>query len=307
MRPSKLLFATCFGLRPIASRSAYAESQAESICPILPIGIWQPPTTCPIDAPDSVGNDPVSAQGDDWFRSDTCHEVGPDEICAFTQPSFNAGHGIAVVTTAQILEKMVSLPIFTIPGSQKPAIQESTILAYRDEQISGKGIGLVASRPIQTNEAFLSRMPIVMVDDTAFKRLGRARLTELLNEAISDLPETHQAEYLNLTTHGEVNTHHEKVYEIFMKNDFLTPVNDIMDFHSVFPQGKYLHHLVEHSSAKLLRGLFDVYLFFCTVSRLNHACRPNSKYTFDASTLSQSVFAAREVETGEELTVAYFE
>lgn len=56
-----------------------------------------------------------------------------------------------------------------------------------------------------------------------------------------------------------------------------------------------------------MRGLLGINLHGCVVSRLNHACRPNSKYTFDASTLSQSVFAARKIEIGEELTVTYFE
>lgn len=45
----------------------------------------------------------------------------------------------------------------------------------------------------------------------------------------------------------------------------------------------------------------------CAVSRLNHACRPNSEYFFDDATLSQNVFAARDLSAGEELTVTYSE
>lgn len=44
-----------------------------------------------------------------------------------------------------------------------------------------------------------------------------------------------------------------------------------------------------------------------TVSRLNHACRPNSDYVFDSDTLTQTVFAARDIDAGEELTVTYQE
>lgn len=297
MRYLKPLRAAFVGLHATALGSAYSDTPAEHVCPVVPVGTWPLPTTCPVEIPDAIDNETFSAQDDQWYRSDTCHEVGQDEICAFTQPSFNAGHGIALVTTAQILQNMVSLPIFTNPGLQQPASEQSTSLAYRDEQIPGKGIGLVATRLLRNNEPFLSRMPIVMVDDTAFKRLGRARLTDLLVQALGDLPETHQAVYLNLTTHGEVKTHDEKVYEIFMKNDFITPVEGITEFHSVFPQGKGSRRTFNTHS----------YLPRCAVSRLNHACRPNSKYTFDASTLSQSVFAARGIETGEELTVTYFE
>lgn len=49
------------------------------------------------------------------------------------------------------------------------------------------------------------------------------------------------------------------------------------------------------------------YLLCGTVSRLNHACRPNSDYFFDDNTLSHNVFAARDVPAGEELTVTYSE
>lgn len=57
--------------------------------------------------------------------------------------------------------------------------------------------------------------------------------------------------------------------------------------------------------------MWDVVLTFffvnLTVSRLNHACRPNSEYFFDDRTLSQKVFTARDIDPGEELTVTYSE
>ncbi|POS73416.1 hypothetical protein DHEL01_v208182 [Diaporthe helianthi] len=284
MRHSKLIFTALIKLYPTALGAILPETQpdAQAVCPVHPVGVWPLATskkTCPIDLTDFIDDEAFSDQDYQWYRSDKCHRVGSEEFCAFTQPSFNAGHGIALVTTSGILEKMASLPVFTDPRAQPLAWIQSASPAYQDEQIPGKGIGLVAKRPLRNNEGLLSRAPIVMVDDTAFKRLGRARLTELLTQAIGDLPETYQGEYLNLTTHLHVETHQERVYEIFMRNDFVTPVEGIREFHSVFPH----------------------------VSRLNHACRPNSKYTFDASTLTQSVFAATEIAPGVELTVTYFD
>lgn len=264
MKYLKPLGAAFTGLHATALGSAYPETQEQHVCPVLPVGTWPLPTTCPVDIPNPIGNETDSVQDDQWYRSDVCHEVGQDEICAFTQPSFNAGHGIALVTTAQILQKMVSLPIIANPGLQQPASEQPASLPYRDEQIPGKGIGLVAIRLLKNNEPLLSRMPIVMVDDMAFKRLGRARLTDLLTQAIGDLPQTHQTEYLNLTTHGEVKTHEERVYEIFMKNDFITPVEGIMDFHSVFPEGKSSRSSVERSNFPWLRGLLDILTWLCS-------------------------------------------
>lgn len=254
MKYLKPLSAAFLGLHATGSGSAYPETQVGLVCPVPSVGTWPLPTTCPIGISNSLDDEAASAEDNQWYRSDICHKVGQDEICAFTQPSFNAGRGIALVTTAQTLQTMVSRPIFTDPGLQKPASEEAASLPYQDEQIPGKGVGLVATRVLKNSEAFLSRMPMIMVDDTAFKRLGRARLTGLLTQGIGDLPEVHQAEYLNLTTHEEVKTHDEKVYEIFMKNDFITPVEGIMDFHSVFPKGMISRHLVERiSSTKPVR------------------------------------------------------
>lgn len=51
----------------------------------------------------------------------------------------------------------------------------------------------------------------------------------------------------------------------------------------------------------------EVLTCLLAVSRLNHDCRPNSGYHFDASTLSQKVYAARDISNGEELSIAYLE
>ncbi|KAJ4396374.1 SET domain-containing protein 5 [Gnomoniopsis smithogilvyi] len=168
------------------------------------------------------------------------------------------------------------MPVFADHAHLKP-LDGDVASPYRDVNIPGKGVGLVATRVVEPNEVYMARTPAVMLDDTAFRLLGRARLTALLTKAVDDLPYAHRMEYLNLTTHSEVESHAERVYEIFMKNNFRTEVQNVEVFHSAFTQ----------------------------VSRLNHACRPNSDYFFDDATLSHNIFAARKVDTGEELTVTY--
>lgn len=192
------------------------------------------------------------------MRGDVCHEIpggSESEFCTFTYPSFNGGLGVSIVTTPAVFEKVANLPVFEhhhhvdpggLGGSSsgpQPADSSEDPSAlprrpYRDVPIPGKGIGLVTTRPLAANEIFMARTPAVMVDDTAFRRLGRARLTELLTKAVDDLPPAHRAEYLNLTTHDEVKTHAERVYQIFMKNNFNTPIQDLEVFHSAFTQGK---------------------------------------------------------------------
>lgn len=268
MRHSILTCAAWIRLCPIAAGATHQlKTQPNLVCPVPSVGAWP---SCSIDIPGTSDDTGISDQDSQWYRSDECHRVGSEEFCAFTQPSFNAGHGIALVTTAGLLQKMVSLPVFNDLKAQKLAWMQSASPAYRDEQIPGKGVGLVAKRLLRNNEPFLSRAPIVMVDDTAFKRLGRARLTELLTQAIGDLPEAYQGEYLNLTTHKDVETHQEKVYEIFMKNDFITPVQvtDNIEFHSVFPQGQSLLRRTDWMSIgrTSLSGLECLLIQLCSFS-----------------------------------------
>ncbi|KAH8783069.1 hypothetical protein F5883DRAFT_482789 [Diaporthe sp. PMI_573] len=125
----------------------------------------------------------------------------------------------------------------------------------------------------------MARTPAVLVDGEAFNKLSATHLTQALAHAIKSLPYDHQHEYLQLSTHDDATTYEERVYKIFAKNNFRTKFHNGKDFHSTFTE----------------------------VSRINHDCRPNSGYHFDASMLSQKVYAARDIKVGEELSIAYYD
>lgn len=289
------------------------------LCPFEPFGIWRLPGVCPIDESTPNSNETIATEGDaSWVRGNVCHEIpggSESEFCTFTHPSFHGGLGVSIVTTPEVFDKVSNLPVFFDHtgrglGNGPQADAPAPPSPYRDVPIPGKGIGLVATRPLQANEIFMARTPAVMVDDTAFRRLGRSRLTELLTKAVDDLPHAHRAEYLNLTTHDEVKTHAERVYQIFMKNNFRTPIQDLEVFHSAFTQGKIKPRpFICHCPGGQPMRTIVILTLLCEilVSRLNHACRPNSDYFFDDNTLSHNVFAARHVHAGDELTVTYSE
>lgn len=203
--------------------------------------------------------------GDDdgWIRGSLCHEIpgsSDDVFCTFTHLSFNDGLGVSIVTTPEVFAKLSALPVFTTatPSPQREKDQEdhpeaqtgSTSTStpdprllpppYRAVPIPGKGLGLVASRPLAAHETLLARTPAVMVDDVAFRRLGRARLAALLARAVDDLPRRHRAGYLALTAHDEAaaRARGERAYEVFMKNNFRTPVEGVEVFHSTFTEGE---------------------------------------------------------------------
>lgn len=187
-------------------------------------------------------NETSQLPADKWIKGDLCHGIpgGPEtRYCTFTHPAFNHGLGISIVTTPENFDKVSKLSIFdeihAIPGAK----EDGPVPPYKDVPVPGKGIGLVVTdRPVEPNEVYMVRTPAVMLDDTAFQRLGRSRLTELLTRAVGNLPRAHQAEYLNLTTHEEVKTHADRVYQIFMKNNFRTEIQNIEVFHSAFTQGQ---------------------------------------------------------------------
>lgn len=190
-----------------------------------------------------------------WVRGTLCHEIpggSPDAdglFCTFTHPSFNRGLGLSVITTPAVFGKLSALPVFlstTTTPSSTPHTTEKTAAAtpppYRTEPIPGKGLGLVAARALPASDIFLARTPAVMVDDGAVQRLGRARLAALLAAAVGALPAAHGAEYLRLTTHDAVvgeGAHEDRVYQIFMKNNFQTPVEGVGGFQSAFTEGEF--------------------------------------------------------------------
>lgn len=226
---------------------------AGQLCHLEPFGQWQIPGTCPTDGGLMPARNETTASpgegdgdGDGWIRGSICHEIpgGSDaEFCTFTHLSFNDGLGVSIVTTPEVFERVSALPVFAAPhGGRKtppaPGPAPGPASAYRDVPIPGKGVGLVAARRLAAGETFLSRTPAVMVDDAAFRRLGRARLAELLARAADDLPAAHRAGYLALATHDEVRTPAERAYQVFMKNNFRTPIQDVEVFHSTFTQGE---------------------------------------------------------------------
>lgn len=217
---------------------------SSALCPLESPVPWRAPSICPSNGLAATSNNETSTvQQHEWTRGDVCHELPGDpdtEFCTFTHLSFNGGLGISIVTTPEVFEKVSALPVFAGQGAVGPAAGGRTAppVPYRDVPVAGKGIGLVAAARLGPGEVYMARTPAVMLDDAAFRLLGRARLTRLLARAVDDLPRGHRAEYLNLTTHSDVGAHEDRVYAIFMKNNFQTTVQDVSLFHSTFTQGE---------------------------------------------------------------------
>ncbi|KAK8125789.1 SET domain-containing protein 5 [Apiospora kogelbergensis] len=213
-----------------------------------------------------------------WVRGNHCFISGKTEYCAFAKPSFGNSEGVAVVTTPERVSKLAT-GIFSDKGGQTQPSHES-VSFYEDAEIPGKGIGLIATKPIRAGQRIMARTPAVMIDRSALDTLSENESVALLVQGVEALPDLHRSRYLNLTTHGSFVDRQARISQIFAVNSFRTWVGDQgADFHSVFTE----------------------------ISRLNHDCRPNCVYYFDPETLSQKVYAVRDIMVGEEITVSYID
>lgn len=180
-----------------------------------------------------------------WVQGDACQDIGSAKFCSYTRTSFNDGFGVSLITTPKRLDEVSSLPAFT---TKKPF--KNAKPSYHEEEVQGKGIGLVATRRIPAGELILARTPAVLVDDEGFTDLGESSLTRLLVQAIEGLPEQHQSEYLKLTTHQDVQRHDERVYQIFAKNNYRTRIANTTDFHATFVDGMWYTLPLTHAGCR---------------------------------------------------------
>ncbi|KAI0490439.1 hypothetical protein F4859DRAFT_8000 [Xylaria cf. heliscus] len=221
-----------------------------------------------------TGSNP-SRQSGRWNIGQTCYAAGSDEYCTYTDALFNNGVGISFITTAESIGHIVNRTALQ-GGVEVP----KTEVQYREVEISGKGRGLVAVGAIRAGQTLISRTPAVVLNANAFNGLKRGELDDLLARAVDSLPSTHRDEILELSTYDGSSTDAEKVGKIFRTNSFSTGFHD---------------------------GKSKFQSLFATVSRINHSCRPNCAYFFDPNTFTQNVVAARYIQPGEELSIAYID
>lgn len=97
-------------------------------------------------------------------------------FCVYSSPSFANGRGIAIITTARAAQKLGALPVFALAAATNAALNDTTISssssktikssapsavedsqddqdrdqdpAFRVAEVPGKGLGIVATRPI---------------------------------------------------------------------------------------------------------------------------------------------------------------
>ncbi|OTB11409.1 hypothetical protein K445DRAFT_321999 [Daldinia sp. EC12] len=215
-----------------------------------------------------------------WKSGGICRGARADKFCVFTNEVFNRGEGVSIITTARSISTISTRPAFLTDKAEAIGSDSKSAVPYREVEIPGKDIGLVAARAIRAGELIMARTPAIMVNENAINTLGKKVVSELLIRAADNLPSQHRESLLKLSTHGSTSDYGDKLYKILQTNSFRTGYHD---------------------------GVNPFYSLFTEVSRLNHDCRPTCAYYFDHRDFHHKVLAVRDIMEGEELTIAYYD
>ncbi|TGO63667.1 hypothetical protein BCON_0011g00050 [Botryotinia convoluta] len=206
----------------------------------------------------------------------------PPQFCVYTSTDFASGRGISLFTTPKIAFKIASLPAFTSSLPFQPLYNSSNPAPFEIRQLPGRGMGVIATRPIKRGTILFAYPTIGIYHNSAFPKTHNSSFsqnhTSLFFLSATQLPLSTSNLLYSLAAHESHRQLHNGEGVIGRLNtntfgeDFLGQEHSIM-----VPE----------------------------TARLNHDCRPNANYYFDARTLMHYTVAGREIAVGEEVTITY--
>ncbi|RFU32455.1 hypothetical protein B7463_g3890, partial [Scytalidium lignicola] len=207
-----------------------------------------------------------------WSYKPACASLQDDEeaICVYTNASFGHGRGISIFTTPEIAAQFAELPPFHDAAVLEDTNKNSGL--WYTTQLPSKGVGMLAKKVLKRGDLITAYTPalLVYIDE----RMSTPDREKYLRVAINQLPPATRDAYLSLSTiYGNVDM---IVQDVLKANTFEMEIGGHMHL-AIFPEP----------------------------ARINHECTPNSQYTIDSTHLTHSVYAARQIEAGEEITIPY--
>ena len=159
-------------------------------------------------------------------------------------------------------------PVVSTSNSASTSQQQHQSL-YKIASIPGKGKSLIALQKITPGTLILSEAPLITTDVI----LSGETIESDLARALKSLPRDSQRAFLSL--------------------------------HNNYPgQGTPLQNIIR-SNGYPLGASSDVGGVFENISRINHSCLPNAVHSWNASRGQETVYAVRDINEGEEVTLSY--
>jgi hypothetical protein len=117
-------------------------------------------------------------------------------LCIYTSTTFASGRGISIFTTPSIATKFASLAAFSYPNALKKDYVNTPTGTYRTQKITGKGIGIVASKDLGFGDRVTAHTPAFIAYLEG--ELGTVEREGWWREAVERLPEGLRREFLGL-------------------------------------------------------------------------------------------------------------
>lgn len=240
-----------------------------NVCP------WTPPFVHPTCGPQEFGDGgnfdqqtldtAPRSQPTGWIDAELCVQ----KYCLFANHHFAEGHGIAVISTRENLEKVKA-----IVNRSSTSHERSTASAqFHATEIKGKGLGLLADQAFNRGTRVMTRTPALVIHRAFLEQVPPGSQHPLLDAAVDLMPPPTRAKFLSQMVRSSGN----RVADIMATNAFQIDLG-----------GDDGHH----------------YGNFPDVSRFNHDCRPNVAFYIDEN-LVHTTSAVRVINPGEELSISY--
>lgn len=220
----------------------------------------------------------VSSNNTKTAGADVSGWLGPydciDGYCVYANMGYARGRGLVAITTEANFPLLKTLEYSgdKINGS-RPVTNTSTV--YNVQNITGKGLGMVANKELHRGDAVLLEVPILLVHEKVMTKVESSKQHRLLDTAVDLLPSDTKTLLLSQMGHSEGH----RVKNILFTNTFQIDIG-----------GEDGYHYGNYPSS----------------SRFNHDCRPNVAYYIDENLLHHTTIV-RTVHPGEELTISYLD
>ncbi|TID20288.1 hypothetical protein E6O75_ATG07748 [Venturia nashicola] len=231
-----------------------------------------------------------------WTHEPFCLESmqAKNTFCVYTNAKFARGRGISLISTPEQILDVGSTPIFkdeehmnspnVAPGARK----------YSRTAVPGeKQFLMKATAAFKRGENIHNFTPVLAIQHDANDLLLERDLTLLLRVGVHRLPVTSQTLFLNQYYGGIGDDFIERID----KNSFTSYVGKTNKY--------FLQALPENAVSDPNPSHKSYTNEYASTKMLNHDCRPNTAYQFDARTFTHLINTDQPIKPGSEITISY--
>ena len=180
----------------------------------------------------------------EWTHSAPCFRNGTaSEFCIYTSQTFADSRGMSLLTSPRRAANIRKARAFTNPEEIRGVNQDivrDRIASYTVVAMPGKGMGVVAAKPLNRGDLIMSNTVSIMIDYAAFETVPEDEMRRLQVAGVEYLPMSHRSRLMNLSSHSEVEGYYKRVEKILSTNAFDIDIgdDDEYSFYVVFPESE---------------------------------------------------------------------